>query len=85
MRLSVSEARKRLPALVKRVRGRRDTVVTITLLGEEAAELRAVASHDKPDNPAEALCRIIDALPPASGGRRDVSSAVKDHLYGAPK
>jgi antitoxin (DNA-binding transcriptional repressor) of toxin-antitoxin stability system len=83
MRLSLSEARKRLPELVKRVRGRRGTVVTITLLGEEAAELRAVEKREKTWNPAQALCDIIDRLPAVSGAGRDVSSHVKEHLYGA--
>ena len=49
MKLSISEARKRLPALVRKVRRDADASVQITVHDEVVAELRAAQPEPEPD------------------------------------
>lgn len=82
MNITISEARKRLPELIMKVRRNAGAKVTITVNGVEAAELRQV---EKPEQAADGATRLLDlmcSLPPVESDRVDVSSNVKEHLYG---
>ena len=48
MKLSISEARKRLPELVRQVKQDRGSVVQITVRDEVVAELRAALPEPEP-------------------------------------
>ena len=82
MRLSISEARQKLPELVRRVRGDHDLRVLITVHGEVAAELRASVPRPPPGEAAARLKELMDALPPSKTRRGRVSESVGEHLYG---
>lgn len=82
MKLSISEARKRLPALVRQVRRDAGTRVEITVHNEVVAELRAVQSEPEPGAAAKTLLRLMKQLPKPRGKKVPVSSHVKAHLYG---
>ncbi|MCS6305690.1 MAG: hypothetical protein H8K07_18800 [Nitrospira sp.] len=82
MKLSISEARKRLPALVRRVQQDAGTSVQITVHDQVVAELRAVQPEPEPGAAAKTLLRLMKRLPKPHGRKRSVSSRVKDHLYG---
>lgn len=83
-RVSISEARRRLPALVRQVKQDRGSVVQITVRDEVVAELRAVLPQPEPGAAARALLELARKLPkPRRRGRpRDVSAHVKEYLYG---
>lgn len=82
MKLSISEARKQLPALVRRVQRDAATSVQITVHDQVVAELRAVQHDFVPGAAATKLLRIMNRLPKRSGRKVSVSSHVKTHLYG---
>ena len=82
MKLSISEARKRLPALVRRVQRDAATSVQITVHDQVVAELRAVQHDLVPGAAATKLLGIMDRLPKRRGPKGTVSSHVKTHLYG---
>jgi len=82
MKLSISEARRRLPALVRQVRRDAGATVEITVHNEVVAELRAVQPEPEPGAAAKTLLRLMKHLPKPHGRKRSVSSHVKDHLYG---
>lgn len=82
MKLSISEARKQLPALVRRVRRDAGTRVEITVHDEVVAELRAVQPGPEPGAAAKTLLRLMKDLPKLRGRKRPISSRVKPHLYG---
>ena len=83
MKLSISEARKQLPALVRRVRRDAGTRVQITVHDEVVAELRAVQPEPEPGAAAAKLLEIMARLPKRRGSKTRISSHVKDHLYRA--
>jgi len=82
MKLSISEARKRLPALVRRVRRNAGASVQITVHDQVVAELRAVEQGPAPGAAATTLLELMAALPKRRGRKVSVSSHVKSHLYG---
>jgi antitoxin (DNA-binding transcriptional repressor) of toxin-antitoxin stability system len=82
MKLSISEARKRLPSLVRQVRRNPGDRVQITLHDEVVAEIRAPETEPEPGAAAKALLALIRRLPRHRGRKRAVSSRVKEHLYG---
>lgn len=82
MKLSISEARRRLPALVRRVRRDASARVEITVHNEVVAELRAVRPEPEPGMAAKTLLRLMKKLPKPRGRKRSISSHVKTHLYG---
>jgi len=82
MKLSISEARKRLPALVRQVRKDTDTSVLITVHDEVVAELRAAQPEPKPGAAARKLMDVMKHLPRHRGKKTSVSKNVKTHLYG---
>ncbi len=84
MKLSISEARKRLPELVRQVRKDAGAKVEITVRDEIVAELRAAEAGPEPGAAAKKLLELRNKL--AKKGvktrRAEVSSHVKEHLYG---
>lgn len=81
-RVSISEARRRLPELVRQVKQDRGSVVQITVRDEVAAELRAALPEPEPGAAARALLELARKLPRRRGRRRNISGHVKEHLYG---
>lgn len=84
MKLSISEARRRLPELVRLVRKDAGTTIQITVRDEVVAELRAALPEPEPGAAARALLELARKLPkPRRRGRpTDVSARVKEYLYG---
>jgi antitoxin (DNA-binding transcriptional repressor) of toxin-antitoxin stability system len=83
IKLSISEARKRLPELVRRVRKDAGAKVEITVHDEVVAELRAALPEPEPGAAAKRLRAIMRRLPKRRGPKTHVSSRVKRYLYGA--
>jgi antitoxin (DNA-binding transcriptional repressor) of toxin-antitoxin stability system len=83
MRLSISEARKRLPELVRQVRKDAGTRVEITVRDEVVAELRAALPEPEPGAAAKKLVALMRRLPPHRGKKTDTSTRVKEQLYGS--
>ena len=81
-RVTISEARRRLPELVRQVKQDRGSVVQITVREEVVAELRAVLPEPEPGAAARALLELMRKLPKHRGPRRNISGHVKEHLYG---
>jgi len=82
-RVSISEARRRLPELVRQVKQDRGSVVQITVRDEVVAELRASLPEPEPGAAARALLELARKLPkPRKRRPTDVSAHVKDYLYG---
>ncbi len=82
MKLSISEVRKQLPALVRQVQRDGGTSVQITVHDEVVAELRAVQPEPEPGAAAKKLQQLMQGLPKPRGPKTHVSSHVKAHLYG---
>jgi len=82
MKLSISEARKQLPTLVRRVRQNTDVSVLITVHDEVVAELRAAQPEPQPGVAARKLMTVMKDLPRHRGKKTSVSTNVKAHLYG---
>ena len=84
-RVSISEARRRLPGLVRQVKQDRSSVVQITVGDEVVAELRAVPPQPEPEPgaAARALLELMNKLPKHRGRRRNISAHVNEYLYGA--
>ena len=81
MKVSISEARRRLPELVKRVRKNGD-LVQITVHDEVVAELRAARPEPEPGAAARAMLALIAKLPKHRGPKQNISGHVKEYLYG---
>jgi antitoxin (DNA-binding transcriptional repressor) of toxin-antitoxin stability system len=82
VKLSISEARKRLPALVRRVQRDAGASVEIMVHYEVVAELRAVQPEPEPGAAARRLLRLMKKLAKRRGRKIPISSRVKTHLYG---
>jgi antitoxin (DNA-binding transcriptional repressor) of toxin-antitoxin stability system len=82
MRVTISEARRRLPHFVRQVKQDRGSVVQITVRDEVVAELRAAMPEPEPGAAARALLEMTRKLPKRHGRRRNISGHVKEHLYG---
>ncbi|MBM4440740.1 MAG: hypothetical protein FJ027_09980 [Candidatus Rokubacteria bacterium] len=80
--MTISEARRRLPQLVRQVEQDRGSVVQITVRDEVVAEIRAALPEPEPGAAARALLEMMRKLPRHRGRRRDASGRVKEHLYG---
>ena len=83
MKLSISEARNRLPELVRQVRKDVGAKVEITVRDEVVAELRAALPEPEPGAAAKKLVALMRRLPKHRGRKTDVSAHVKEHLYGS--
>lgn len=82
MKLSISEARKRLPALVRHVRRDAGARVEITVHNEVVAELRAVQPEPEPGAAAKRLLHLMQTLPKRRGRKVPISARAKTYLYG---
>jgi hypothetical protein len=83
--ISISEARKRLPGIIKSLRIAPDTVFQVTVHDEVVAEIRT-SPMVKPGEAAAGLLKLRKK----PGGKRaskkyPISENVKDHLYVAEK
>jgi len=81
MKLSISEARKRLPELVRQVRKDAGAKVEITVHDEVVAELRARLPEPEPGVAAKKLVQLMRRLPKHRGRKTKVSEHVKEHPY----
>ncbi|MBI4401246.1 MAG: hypothetical protein HY581_06405 [Nitrospirae bacterium] len=82
MKLSISEARKRLPALVRQVQQDAGTSVQIMVHDQVVAELRAAQPEPEPGAAARKLLQLMKRLPKHRGRKTRLSSHVKEYLYG---
>ena len=82
MKVSISEARRRLPELVRQVKQDRGSVVQITVRDEVVAELRSALPQPEPGAAARALLELMEKLPKHRGPRRNISGHVNKHVYG---
>ena len=82
MEFSISEARKRLPELVRQVRKDPGAAVQITVREEVFAELRAPLPEPEPGAAARKLLEVMKKLSEPRKRKTDVSSKVKKYLYG---
>ncbi len=81
MKISISEARRRLPELVRQVRKHAGTSIQITVHNEVVAELRAAQRDPEPGAAAKKLLELMAKLPKHRGRKTTISSHVKEHLY----
>ncbi len=81
MKLSISEARRRLPELVRRVRKDAGATVQIAVRDEVVAELRAALPEPEPGAAARKLLELMQKLPKQRGRKSNTSSRVKEYLY----
>lgn len=63
MKVSISEARRRLPELVRQIRKDAGTTVLITVRDEVVAELRAALPEPEPGAAAGKLLELMPKLP----------------------
>ena len=82
MEVTVTEARRTLPELVRQVKADGDLRIRITVHGDVAAELRACVPDPPPGLAAQRLLDLMEAMPEGCGETRDISSNYKEHLYG---
>jgi antitoxin (DNA-binding transcriptional repressor) of toxin-antitoxin stability system len=82
MKLSISEARKRLPELVQRVRKSSGVKVEITVHEKVVAELRGTARERQAGAAATKLLSIMRKLPKHRGQKNNISGHVNSYLYG---
>ena len=81
MKIPISEARRRLPELVRRVRKDPGIGVQITVHDEVVAELRAAQPGPIPGMAAKKLVALAAKLPKHRGRKTGISSHVKEYLY----
>ncbi|HEY1266042.1 MAG TPA: hypothetical protein VGH16_02220 [Candidatus Binatia bacterium] len=82
MKLPISEARRRLPELVRRVRKNAEAKIEITVRDEVVAELRGPLPEPQPGAAAKKLRALMRKLPRRRGPKTNVSSNVGQYLYG---
>jgi hypothetical protein len=82
MQIPISEARAKLPQLIKQLREDPSLSYEITVHQEIVAELRSPSQFPPGGEAAKQLLALIDQLPPASAGEAtDISTHVNEHLY----
>jgi len=82
MKLSISEARKRLPELVRTVGKDAGVKVEITVRDEVVAELRGAVPEPLPGAAAKKLLQVMRKLSKHHGRKTKSSEHVKQHRYG---
>ena len=82
MKLSISEARRRLPELVRHVRKDAGAKVEITVRDEVVAELRAALPEPEPGAAARKLLELMRGLPRRRRRKSNISTHVNEYLYG---
>jgi antitoxin (DNA-binding transcriptional repressor) of toxin-antitoxin stability system len=81
MKVSITEARRRLPELVRRVRQDAGTTIQITVRDEVVAEIRPALPEPQPGAAARKLVELMERLPKHRGAKRHTSRRVKEYLY----
>ena len=80
--LSITEARKNLPGIIKSIKSSPDTVYQITVHGDVVAEIKSPPVI----RPGEAAAGILDVRKKIRGKRKGqktaVSENVQEHLFG---
>lgn len=83
--ISISEARKRLPGIIKTLRTSPDTVYQVTVHDEIVAEIRT-SPLVKPGSAAAGLLKLRKKTGAKRASKKyPISENVKDHLYVAEK
>ncbi len=82
LKIPISEARRRLPELVRKVQKDTGITVQITVHEEIVAELRGAFPEPKPGEAARKLRDLMQTLPKRPGRKLDTSKHAKDYLYG---
>ena len=85
MKIPISEARKRLPQLVRDVRKDSGAKIEITVRAEVVAELRGALPEPEPGAAAKSLLPLMRKMPRRKGAKNTVSERIKEHLYGSTK
>lgn len=80
MKLSISEVRKQLPALVRLMQRDSGTRIQITVHDQVVAELQAVQPEPTPGAAAQTLLDLMNRLPKRRGRTHRISSRVNEHL-----
>ena len=82
MKLSISEARKRLPELVRQVRKDAGARVEIMVRDEVVAELRAALPEPEPGAAAKKLVALMRRLPRHRGRKQTCPGTLKNTSMG---
>lgn len=83
MKIPISEVRRRLPKLVRQVQKDPTLTVQILVRDEPVAELRAIQPHPLPGEAARKLLALRRRFATHKSDQpADISSRVKDYLYG---
>ena len=82
MKVTITEARRRLPELVSRVKEDDGLRVQITVHGDVAAELRSCPIDPPLGAAAKRLRELMARLPAHRGGKRNISEQINQNLYG---
>ncbi|MEW6571446.1 MAG: hypothetical protein AB1390_09765 [Nitrospirota bacterium] len=78
--ISISEARKRLPGIIKSLKTSPDTVYQITVYGEVVAEIRTPPKI-KPGEAAIRLLELRKRLGSKKYKTKPISKNIKEYLY----
>jgi len=79
--ISISEARKNLPGIIKKLRGSPDTVYQVTVHGEVVAEIKT-SPRVKPGEAAAQLLALRKRTRKKSKSTKyPISENIKGHLY----
>jgi len=85
MQVPISEARAKLPQLVKQLQRNPSLTYEITIHDEVVAELKAPPSLPRGGEAARELLALMERLPkPRSRKKVRVSENIKQHLYHSP-
>jgi hypothetical protein len=83
--ISISEARKQLPGIIKKLREFPDTVYQVTVRDEVVAEIKTF-SQVQPGEAAKKLLALRKRTAPKGKVKKyPISENIKDHLYVAEK
>lgn len=83
--LSITEARKRLPGIIKSLKTSPDTVYQITVHDEVVAEIKTPAQIVPGEAAAQLIAMRKKMKSKRRGYRLPVSENIKEHLYVAEK
>ena len=79
--ISISEARKQLPAIIKKLRESPDTVYQVTVHNEVVAEIKT-SPRAKPGEAAKQLLALRKrAATTGKSKKYPISEDIKEHLY----
>ena len=81
--ISISEARKELPKIIREIQKKPATVFTITVRNEKVAEVRSANMMVPPGEAVRKLANLRKKLfhPVRKRDQKPVSRRVKDYLY----